>query len=156
MAKKNRVSQFWQADVERAAQEILGRVNERIYEVAWELFTYVVSITPSPSNPGEYAKGLLANQWYPSAGQPIIRRGTATDPFGQASLDRIDKLTKGNGNQFLMRDGRLVMTNSVDYAVRAEQIGWPANEGWSGRVGPYRMVALSLRRISAKYKVIKL
>ena len=125
-------------------------VNDKIYKISIELFLSIVAKSPSPSNPGEHAKGLLANQWYPKVGSGFSDElGTSTSPNGAGSRARIETLR--GGKAFLNKDGRLSLTNNLHYAYRAEMLGWPRPE-WSGSVGPYRMVALSLQAIAAKYK----
>lgn len=136
------------------SRKVLVKVNRKCYEIAWQLFTSVVRLTPSPSQPGPFAKGLLANQWYPSEGVPSSELGTDTDARGGSSLSRITAMTKGTA--FLGKDGKLYLTNNVPYAYRAEVLGWPKSDGWSGRIGPYRMVARSLQAIVAKHKKVKL
>lgn len=126
-------------------------VNDKIYKISIELFLSIVAKSPSPSNPGEYAKGLLANQWYPKTGSGFSDElGTSISPNGASSRARINALQ--GGREFLNKDGRLSLSNNVHYAYRAEMLGWPISDGWSGRVGPYRMVALSLQAIAGKYK----
>lgn len=127
---------------------ILEKVNKEVNRIAWELFTNVVRITPSPSYPGKYAKGLLANQWYPSAGTASNSKGSATSPNGSASLSRINALVPSS-NEFLGKDGKLILANNLDYAYQAEVLGWTRTRG-------YRMVAISLMAVAAKNKAIKI
>ena len=135
--------------VKNNSELILQRVNTKCYKITKELFTSVVNKSPSPGNPGETAKGLLANQWYPKEGGFSEETGTATSPNGASSLARISSLM---GKEFYRRDGMISLSNNLYYAYRAEVLGWPKSDGWSGRVGPYRMVALSLQAIAAKYR----
>lgn len=131
---------------------VMQKVNVKCYKIAKELFTSIVQLSPSPSHPGPYADGYLVNQWYPEEGNYFSEElGPDSDisATGQGSLSRIASLA---GGEFLMKDGVLTLTNNTHYAYRAEALGWPASEGWSGRIGPYRMVALSIQIISAKYK----
>lgn len=139
------------ASLNRNIQRVEREINDKVYKISIELFLSVVSKSPSPDNPGEFAKGLLANQWYPKAGAGFSSfQTTAISRNGQASRDRINALR--GGNEFLGKDGRLSLTNNLDYAYRAEVLGWPKSDGWSGNVGPYRMVALSLQAVAARYK----
>jgi hypothetical protein len=134
-------------------QAALLKVNNTVYRIAWELFTSIVRLSPSPNNPGETAKGLLANQWYPSVGSPSGDVGSSTNGSGQDSLNRIDAVCKGV--EFLGKNGKLYMTNNLPYAGNAEFIGWPAPQ-WSGRVKPYRMVFRSLQSVSTLNKLIRI
>jgi hypothetical protein len=129
-------------------------VNQQCYAIAWQLFTSVVRLTPSPKNPGPFASGLLVNQWYPSVDRPSQQKGDATSPDGAASIERINAFTQ-NGRAFLGKDGKVYLTNNVEHAYRAEMLGWPEPE-WSGKIGPYRMVARSLQAVSAKNKRVQI
>ena len=132
---------------------ILQKVNKEVYRIAWELFTQVVKFTPSPSQPGRFAKGVLANQWYPSVGKGVSTVGTDRSDTGAASLERINAFCKGT--EFVGKDGMVTLSNNVPYAYNAEVEGWPAPE-WSGKIKAYRMVARSLIAVAAKNKVTKI
>lgn len=125
-------------------------VNDKIYAIARELFTSIVKLTPSPSQrDAPTAKGLLVNNWFPKDGPEFSSETTtSTSPFGAASLTRINQL---RGNSFLRDDGTVTLSNNLHYAYRAEVLGWPSPP-WSGRIGPYRMVALSMQATAARYK----
>lgn len=157
MAKKTAWSRGWKNAIDRASTEVLAKINLTCYEIAWELFTSVVKLTPSPSNPGQYAKGLLANQWYPAENSASSARSSSIDSNGSGSLDRINAFAKG-GVEFYCKDGKVVLANNMPYAYRAEVLGWPKEDNpiWSGKVGPYRMVSRSLIAISAKYKNVRI
>lgn len=138
------------AAINRNIQRVQNEVNAKCYKISIELFLKVVSLTPSPSHPGHTAVGLLANQWYPETGGGFSSAlGTSISPNGADSRNRI--LALRGGTEFLSKNGRLTLTNNVHYAFRAEYRGWPKEDGWSGNVGPYRMVALSLQAIAARY-----
>lgn len=153
----------WKTVIHRASTKILADINLKCYEIAWELFTSVVKLTPSPSNPGKYSKGLLANQWYPKEGSASAARSAALSSTGADSLARINAVAK-NGTEFYTRDGKITLTNNTDYAYRAEFLGWPkptwrgedGDAGFGGGGKPYRMVARSLIAVSAKYKRVKI
>lgn len=125
-------------------------VNDTCYQIAREAFLSIVNLTPSPSHPGHTAKGLLVNNWFPVNGSGFSSSKTSsTSPYGAESIARIKSL---RGGQFLDKDGTVTLSNNLHYAYRAEVLGWPASGGWSGKVGPYRMVALSLQAVSARYR----
>lgn len=136
------------ASIKFNGSAILQKVNEEVNRIAWELFTSVVKLTPSPSFPGKYAKGVLANQWYPSTGNASAAKGTDRSPTGSASLARINAVVKSS-NEFLGKDGKLTMANNLDYAVQAERLGWARTKG-------YHMVGKSLIAVAAKNKRIKI
>lgn len=139
---------------------LLATVNTKCYAIAKELFYRVVELTPSPANPGRWAEGYLANQWYPAEGDFSGDLDMATSRSGANSINRIRAM---NGQVFYQGDGILTMANNLPYAYRAEAIGWPKEEGYNGGQrrevsggyqntgAPYRMVALSLQQIAAKY-----
>lgn len=137
------------ASLKANINKALLNVNTHCYKIAKELFTNVVYETPSPTTPGNWAKGLLANQWYPKNGGNFSTEvSTDTSPFGGASLTRIQALS---GLEMFKKDGQITMANNLEYAGRAESLGWPKPE-WTGTVGPYRMVAKSIQLIAHKYK----
>ena len=132
------------------ASKMLAKVDVQCNAIARDLFLSIVDKTPSPANPGEYATGHLVNQWYPEVDDFSEELSGDTDENGAASRSRIYALNKLF--TFLGKDGTLTLTNNLPYAYRAEALGWPTQDGWSGRQGPYRMVALSLQAIAAKYQ----
>lgn len=137
------------ASVRMNSIRLLADVNHKVYKLARELFTKIVNFTPSPSNPGPYAVGHLVNQWYPEEGGGFSEElSSSTSPTGSESLSRIQAM---QGVEFYQKDGKLTLTNNLSYAYRAEILGWPREEGWSGTIGPYRMVARSIQAIKAKY-----
>jgi hypothetical protein len=138
------------ASLDRNILRVKQEVNDKIVKISIELFLSIVAKSPSPSNPGEYAKGLLANQWYPKFDGFSDEKGSDTSSNGAGSKSRITSL-RGT-REFFGKDAQLSLTNNLDYAYRAEMLGWPEADGWSGRVGRYRMVALSLQEIAARYK----
>jgi len=128
---------------------VLNEVNNRCFSIAFQLFTSIVRNTPSPSNPGPWAAGHLANQWYPKAKTFSEEQSDSTSPNGSDSLSRINQMPRF---EFLRKDGRLTLSNNLHYAYRAEMLGWPKEDGWSGRIGPYRMVAKSMQAVIARNK----
>lgn len=141
--------------------KLLADVNTKCYKIAKELFYRVVELTPSPANPGRWAEGYLANQWYPAENDFSGDLDMATSRNGAQSISRIQAM---NGQVFYQGDGILTLANNLPYAYRAEVIGWPKEEGYNGGQrhevsggynntgAPYRMVALSIQEIAAKYK----
>lgn len=143
---------FFEKSIRAASNKILVDVNLKCYQIAWELFTSVVNKTPSPANSSPAAKGLLVNQWYPLARGASNTRGSAKSPGGADSLARIRAMM--NGIEFYDRDGRVTLSNNLDYAVLAESEGWKPPR-WTGTPA-YRMVALSLQATVAKFSKVKI
>jgi hypothetical protein len=130
---------------------LLKEANDKCYLIATELFESIVVLSPSPSNPGPWATGLLANQWYPLEGGSFSSALTgATSATGADSLGRIRSLRQ-KGKEFLGKDGVLTLSNNVPHAALAEYIGWLPPR-WIPGHAPYRMVSISLQKIVAKYK----
>jgi len=139
------------ASINRNIKKLEQSINDKVYKISITLFHEIVRRTPSPTNKGETATGLLANQWYPMAGGGFSESlGSDTSPNGAGSRARISALA--GGKEFFGKDGRLTLSNNVHYAYRAEMLGWPKSDGWSGTVGAYRMVALSLQEIAARHR----
>ena len=140
--------------IRRGNEAVLLKVNKEVYRIVWELFTSVVQLTPSPSNPGPWAKGLLANQWYPSVGEGVGNLGTDTNDIGADSLNRVNAFVR-DGKEFVGKDGKVSLTNNVPYAYQAEAIGWMPPQ-WTGRSKAARMVARSLMNVAAKNRQIQI
>jgi hypothetical protein len=68
------------ASLDRNILRVKQEVNDKVYRISIELFLAIVARTPSPANPGDYAKGLLANQWYPKLGDFSDEVGTDKSP----------------------------------------------------------------------------
>jgi hypothetical protein len=129
--------------VKANCQKVLEHINKKCYSITWQLFTSIVHATP-------VMKGELINSWYPRTGKEFSSEKTSVhDRRGSGSLSRINSIM--NGNAFLGKDGIITMVNNESYAYRAEMLGWPSPE-WSGKVGPYRMVALSVQKVAAQNK----
>jgi len=138
---------LFEKSLKAASNKVLVDVNLKCYQITWELFSSVVNKTPSPVNPGPTAEGLLVNQWYPMERGTSSSRGANKSPSGADSLSRIKSIM--NGIEFYDRDGKVTLSNNLDYAVKAESEGWV-------RTSAYRMVALSLQATLAKNKVVKI
>jgi hypothetical protein len=108
-----------------------------------------VALTPSPSHPGPYAKGLLANQYYTKIGSISRQLGDNLDEKGAESVARIQDVL--STSPFMGKDNVIYFSNNVPYAYRAENLGWPKNEGWSGKIGAYKMLEGSIANLRAKY-----
>ncbi len=136
------------ASVRKSSTKALKQVSKQAAEVTKFLFNRVVEYTPSKANPGRFADGYLANQWFPEYnGYFSEEMDSSTSPFGGNSLSRIAGIS---GGAFYLRDNSITLTNNVHYSGLAEKYGWPSPE-WSGRTGPYRMVARAIQTTKAKY-----
>jgi len=129
--------------VKANCQRMLAEVDKKCQHIAFSLFTEIVIETPVD-------KGLLCNNWFPGTGADFSTEITSyKDTTGSGSKSRIYAML-GKGT-FLGKDGSMTLANNLDYAYRAEVLGWPSPE-WSGKVGPYAMVGKSLIKIASDYK----
>lgn len=129
------------ASVNLNSQKLLEKIDKKCYSIAWQLFTSIVHLSPVD-------KGVLINNWFPKVGKEFSSETTTEKSLnGSGSLSRINALAKSK--TFFGKDGVLTLANNISYAYRAEMLGWPQPE-WSGKVGPYRMVARSLQAIAAR------
>lgn len=136
------------ASVRNSSTKALKQVSKQAAEVTKFLFNRVVEYTPSKANPGPFADGYLANQWFTGYGGYFSEEmDSSVSPFGANSLSRIAALSDG---MFYGRDNSITLTNNVHYSGLAEKYGWQEPE-WSGSIGPYRMVARAIQTTKAKY-----
>jgi hypothetical protein len=141
-------------DIKAFEEQALLLANNNLCRDAEEVFSGVVVESPDPPGVGGFAKGLLKNSWYIDTKGIDNTVGTTPNATGADSLSRI-KAALGT-LPFYGKDGAVTLTNSLDYAYRAEVLGWPAGEGtngftWSGRVGPYAMVQTAITNFKAKH-----
>jgi hypothetical protein len=130
---------------EKALQQASISTNK----IVRDLDTQAVNLSPSPSNPGPFAKGLLVNQWYASVGSsPSSEVGTATSDTGVDSLSRLEATLASN--PFYGKDNIVTFANNVDHAYYAEVLGWQPPL-WSGHQGPYAMARGAVTYTIAKY-----
>jgi hypothetical protein len=121
-----------------------AEVNTKVNEIAIELYEEIVKGTPVD-------KGVLINNWYIGYGKvynTTYSENSASN-VGMASLTRISSLKLNTS--FLGKDGIVSLTNSTPYGFRAEYAGWPYPQ-WTGRVGPYAMIAKAFIKVVPKYK----
>jgi hypothetical protein len=119
-------------------------VSNKVLAIATELFTEVVHGTPVD-------KGILINNWYAGTGKAYSSayNESPASKSGMSSLTQIASLRAYTG--FVGKDGKVSLSNSTPYGFRAEYDGWPTPE-WSGRVGPYAMIAKAFIKVVPKYK----
>lgn len=131
------------------SSKILEETQIKCYTVMDELFTSVVDLTPVGATAMEVHPGLLKNNWFSSIGDTLSTATTETfDASGYDSKLNIAVLKENN--LFLGKDSKASLTNNLDYAVRAEMIGW-YGPPWKG-TAPYAMVDNSLSLVASKYK----
>lgn len=142
-------------DILKFKEKALLDANKSVSNAAESLFTQIVVLSPSPTNPGLFAQGHLADQWYPAVGGEFSADiSSSTNPSGANSLSRIKAILAQQ--IFLGNDNTLTFTNNLNYAYRVEYLGFPAGGGtngyiWSGKVGPYRMVGTAVINFKSKY-----
>lgn len=119
-------------------------VSNKVLAIATELYTEVVHGTPVD-------KGILINNWYAGTGKAYntAYNELSSSKSGMSSLTQIASLKTYTG--FLGKDGKVSLTNSTPYGFRAEYDGWPTPQ-WTGRVGPYAMIAKAFIKVAPKYK----
>lgn len=138
------------AFVDKAEKSMSDNTNK----IVTDLFTKAVVLSPSPVNPGPYAKGLLINQWYFSVGVPSSEIGTTTSDNGSDSITRIQDIV--TLNPFLGKDSTVYLSNNTEEAYYADVLGWAQGQGtngwiWTGKQGPYRMRAQAIQYILGAY-----
>lgn len=144
----------FESDIKAFQAKALLAANKSVCKVVEEVFTQTVVLSPSPSNQGPYAKGLLANQYYTDVGGSFSGDITsATNPNGADSLSRI-KATMAS-QPFFGKDNVVTLTNNTEEAIYAERLGWKKGEGtngwtWSGTPA-YGMVVKAVIATKAKY-----
>jgi hypothetical protein len=107
------------------------------------LFVAIVKTTPID-------KGLLINNWFPEVGSSFSSNTTSSaDKAGGGSLARINSVVKV-GNSNFKSEISYTLSNNIPYSYLAEVTGWNPPQ-WKG-TPPYRMVALSLQAVAAKYR----
>lgn len=144
-------------DIKAFEDKANAEMNKSVTKAVEILFFNVVALTPSPINPGPWAKGHLANQWYPAVGDnPDTSTSDSVSNNGSDSLRRIKGLL--SLNLFHGKDRTITLTNSVTYAYRAEHLGWPkgydSDSGWtwSGRrPRGYKMVTTAVNNFKGLY-----
>lgn len=125
-------------------KKVKAEVAMKVVDIATNLFTEIVNGTPVES-------GILINNWYVGYGKSYntsYNEGSKSS-VGMASRTQIATLRSFTG--FNGRDGTISLTNSTPYGFRAEYAGWP-QPTWTGRVGPYAMIAKAFIKVVPQYK----
>lgn len=137
-------------------EKVENEVNDKIMDVFELASEKVIEYTPQPSmfpNSALWATGLLVNQWYPAVNSFSDEQNSITSDNGNGSLGRVYKMRKEK--PFKGKDAYITLTNNVDYAYRAESVGWPQGENptgwkWTGKIKPYFMVAKAVGETAAE------
>lgn len=143
------------SDIKAFQAKALKAVADNTANIVRDAFIAPVDYSPSPSNPGPYAKGLLVNQWYPSVGNTFSSDvSTATSSTGEDSKARINLVV--TSNVFYGKDGVVSLSNNTQEAHYANKLGWKAGDGtngwvWSGNAVPYFMTAKTESYLLSKY-----
>jgi len=135
--------------------KIENEVNNKIMSIFETVSEKTIEYTPQPSmfpNAAFWATGHLVNQWYPAINDFSNEVNDIASDNGNGSLGRVYSIMKQK--PFKGKDAYITLTNNVDYAYRAEAIGWPQGENptgwkWSGRVQPYFMVSKAIGETAA-------
>lgn len=142
------------SDIKAFREKALKAASDNTNNVFRDSGKLVIRFSPSPSNPGPYATGLLVNQWMFSIGMPDLSVGTATSPTGADSISRLDAFLATN--PWLGKDATAYITNSTEEAIYADLLDWKKGQGtngwiWSGRAGAYQMRAQTIIYIQQAY-----
>lgn len=143
------------SDIKAFQEKALKAASTNTTNIAQDAFLSAVDYSPSPSNPGPYAKGLLVNQYYAAIGNtPSSAVSTATNPTGEDSKARIKLLVASL--PFFGKDNTVTLANNTEEAFYADKLGWAAGAGtngwvWTGKA-PYFMTAKAMSFIESKYK----
>ena len=143
------------SDIKSFQEKALKAASTNTTNITQEAFLAVVNYSPSPSNPGPYAKGLLVNQYYLAFGNtPSSEVNSSTSDTGEASKTRIKLLSVSL--PFYGKDSVVTLANNTEEAFYADKLGWAAGAGtngwtWTGKA-PYFMTAKAMTLIKSKYK----
>ena len=143
------------SDIKAFQEKAIKAASTNTVNIAQDAFLAAVDYSPSPSNPGPYAKGLLVNQYYVAIGNtPSSAVSTATNPTGEDSKARIKLLVASL--PFMGKDNTVSLSNNTEEAYYADKLGWAAGAGtngwtWTGKA-PYFMTAKAMSYIESKYK----
>lgn len=136
-------------DIQAFADKAKLAMSTNTNNIVESLCTQAVINSPSPSNPGPFAIGLLANQWYSAVGaSPSAAVGSATNDMGLDSISRIQATL--SSKPFFGQDNIVTFANNTDHAYYAEVLGWLPPR-WSGAIGPYAMARTAVTQTIAKY-----
>ncbi len=142
-------------DVQSWANKALQQVSDKNNQIVQDAFSQMVFRSPSPVNPGPYAKGLLVNQYYTMVGPGYSTAvSSSKNPSGADSLSRIASTI--SSNPFLGKDNSVSLSNNTWESYHADVIGWRAGAGSKGLVrlgaAPYMMTSGTLNYIQNKYQ----
>lgn len=142
------------SDIKAFADKALQKASTNTMNIVQDVGRMEVAFSPSPSNPGPYATGLLVNNYYPSVGVPDYSRSSSTSAAGSDSLSRINEFAETNA--FLGKDNVVYITNSTEEAYYADVLGWQKGQGtngwiWSGKATPYFMRSQAITYVQQAY-----
>lgn len=105
-------------------------------------------------NYGGFSNGDITNNWHVSVGGLTMVIPNGPDLTGASSLNRIRSLARDM--PFYKKDNVVYITNVMNYAYRADKLGWPKGPGtngwnWTGNVKAYGFVDKSLLNLKGKY-----
>lgn len=138
-------------DVGKSIARQQDQLNNKINDIATELFTLTVKNTPIGNRAN---MGQLINNWYLGVGKGQYNRmyHGISDVSASSSLEQVAALARVK--EFVGKDGEVSLTNSTPYGYRAEYFGWnysTKEPQWRG-TQPYAMIAKSLTLVAAKYR----
>jgi len=136
--------------IKQSVEKIQLEIDQQLTKLTIDTFKDVIQESPSGWQNSPYAEGLLVNQWYPAINSFSSELTSSKDLSGFQSFARLTELV--DNKMFYKKDSRVTLTNNVDYAYRAEAIGWKPDAqhpSWKG-AAPYGMVRKAIIKAKAK------
>lgn len=144
------------ASIKAFEEKALLKANKNVSIAFQYLGTQSVDLTANGKiNIGGHSNGDIANNWHWSVGAPNIVIPNGPDITGSASLARIQSFATSMA--FYRQDNIVYLNNVMNYAYRADKVGWPMGRGtngwfWSGRVPVgYGFVGQAVNNLKGKY-----
>lgn len=144
------------AQIKAFEEKALLAANASVCKAFTTLGTNLVSLTSGNQiNYGGFSNGDIANNWHVSIGSLTMVMPNGPDKSGSASLSRIQSLPQQA--PFYKKDNTVFLTNVMNYAYRADKLGWPLGVGtndwnWSGRVKAYGFTDKAIINLKGKYQ----
>jgi hypothetical protein len=139
--------------VGKFCQDTPKRIDMACVKITRLLFKTVIEYTPVSDGTGH--EGRLVGNWQTMINGYNHLQQARYSPTRSGPLRRMQSTV--NLGTFLRDDAYVTMTNSTDYAYRAEYLGWreypyAGKKGLDGMGSPYRMVARGMLDITTKLR----
>lgn len=133
--------------INKFCQSTPDKVDLKCVTMTRELFRSIILKTPVSDR--EH-KGRLVGNWNVKLNGFDFNTSNKFSPERSGPIRRMESIVKKG--IFYGDDVWVTMSNGIEYAYRAEYLGWPETEGWSGKVGPYAMVRNGVLEVVTKYR----